>query len=428
MKNGRIKTGCEGTRRMYDTARFQQYALSNDIKVWLQEKTIQVSDKGILVACLPNVGSISDPEGLSGLAHFLEHMPFRGTKKYPPNQFGKNLVEEKGGCVDASTSRECINFSVGLCKEDFEFAAELLHDFLDNPLLREEDVESERAVILREYAERESDCEYVRMKDVSKALFGEHPYSKFPGGEKNAIENIRQNDLRIFHDENFCAENIQIICGGSFSYRDDVLDILEKTFGKISNGRKNNEVASPIGILKKHTKIVLERDYYRSDIMEIMYPLSPKDISNRYALRFLWTALSDGTSSPLILELREKRGLVYSTNLTQMSAYSQLIFLTMNCPTTKKDFSLVESVFYDSLRNLEEEYLVKQMRRWQLERKCFFKSPVDTCKDADDEIVTIGKIESFDEYNSAIDAIRWEDIFYWRDYLLNTKPIIVECL
>src|SRR5512141_678154 len=107
-----MKTGSKGIHRMYDTGVFERYELSNGINIWLQKPPIMVSGNGVLAAVLAGVGAQADPPDEPGIAHFFEHIPFRGTETKPSNlEIMKPLVNV-GGKIGARTDLLLTDFQV----------------------------------------------------------------------------------------------------------------------------------------------------------------------------------------------------------------------------------------------------------------------------------------------------------------------------
>lgn len=425
-----MNTGYEGIRRRYDTAVFEKHTLANGITIWMQKSPILVDESGILIVVLPGVGSQLDPPDKKGTAHFFEHIPFRGTRKKPSSQAIIKPISLRGGSMsNTNITRERTQFCIqNLAPEDFELAVETLYEMVTCPLITENDVRLEIGTIMKEYERGCADGNRMTTRTYIETFYGsKHPLGHLPVGYPNTIENMSTELLWTFHKNHYHSGNIHIICGGAFSKIPSALSCLEKSFGKLSNNASaipdidwyGNTRITRLAVIEPQCK----RDWL---ILRYSIPMRTKADRPNVALRALASILGDGVDSPLMEELRTKRGLIYGSGLCDASSKPRYLDFTMFAPVAAENFGLVQEIFKTVLKRLATQTIVDAFMGRQLKRRIAFDHPINTCRNIVEEIVKWGKPFSFAEDEEAEDKVTLEEIFNWRDYLLHTEPQVLE--
>ncbi|NBS34772.1 MAG: insulinase family protein [Methylocystaceae bacterium] len=177
-------------------------------------------------------GSADDPLGKSGIAHFLEHLMFKGTKKHPQGEFS-NLVAELGGQENAFTSYDYTAYFQRIGKEHLGALMAFEADRMCNLLLTDEVVAPERDVVLEERRMRtDSDPAAQLDEAVQAALFAHHPYGTPIIGWNHEIENLGRQDALDYYNRFYTPENAILIVAGDVE-AEDVLKSAQETYGKI---------------------------------------------------------------------------------------------------------------------------------------------------------------------------------------------------
>lgn len=426
-----IRTGFEGIRRRYDTSVFERSELSNGIPVWIQQSPILTDDGGELIIFLPGVGSQVDPIGTYGTAHFFEHLPFRGTKTKPSKELLVNPIKALGGDVNAMTGMQRTKYYVKLPREQFALAVETLYTMVLEPLLREEDVLGEIGVISQEYRRAYSNGDKLAFKIAVEFLYGKnHPLGHLSLGELESIRGMKTDSLKLFHSSWYHAGQFELVCGGAFSELDRLwlLGTLEKWFGSLPRTDRAQIVPDHSQLFgEKRHGIVYEPRCGR-DVMAMIYPIPPKSENEDYALRFLSSAIAGDIDSPLMIELREKRGLVYESNLCWVQTSQDIWMFNVRLPVPVASFVEARSVFREVLEKLSADEFLRRQKQRQLERKLAFKDPISACHQAVEEIVDWGRPFSDHEIERGQDEITLDETFKWRDYLLEAEPFICEIM
>ncbi len=179
------------------------------------------------------VGSADEAPGKSGIAHFLEHLMFKGTKNHPQGEFDR-VVAENGGQQNAFTANDYTGYFQRIAREHLGLMMEYEADRMANLVLTEELVAPEREVVLEERASRIDNNPGSQLAEiVSSALFVNHPYSVPIIGWEDEIKQLTLNDAIEFYDQYYTPNNAILVVAGDVE-ADEVRTLAEATYGKIA--------------------------------------------------------------------------------------------------------------------------------------------------------------------------------------------------
>ncbi len=177
-------------------------------------------------------GAADEPAGKSGIAHFLEHLMFKGTKKYPSGEFSR-IVARNGGRENAFTSHDYTAYFQTVAVDRLALVMELEADRMTNLVLFAEDVEPERLVILEERRERtENNPRAILREHVNAALFLNHPYRKPIIGWAHEVRALTLGDLRAFYKRWYAPNNAILVVAGDITAA-ELRPLAEKYYGPI---------------------------------------------------------------------------------------------------------------------------------------------------------------------------------------------------
>lgn len=177
-------------------------------------------------------GGADEPPGVSGIAHFLEHLMFKGTENIPAGQFSK-IIARKGGDDNAFTNQDVTAYFQRVAKDRLASVMEMEADRMANLRLSETDVNTERDVILEERRSRvDNDPASLLQEQMVAALYRNHPYGIPVIGWEHEMKQLDREDALSFYDRFYAPENAILIVAGDVE-PDDVLALAEETFGKI---------------------------------------------------------------------------------------------------------------------------------------------------------------------------------------------------
>lgn len=180
------------------------------------------------------VGSADDPKGKSGIAHFLEHLMFKGTAKIPPGEFSK-LVRRKGGEDNAFTSYDFTAYFQKISKDNLDFVLGLEADRMQNLRLSDENVLPERSVVQEERRLRtDNDPSSLFGEQMSATFYMAHPYRRPIIGWMEDINALTREDALAFYQTYYTPQNAILIVAGDVG-GEEVLALAQKHFGPLEN-------------------------------------------------------------------------------------------------------------------------------------------------------------------------------------------------
>lgn len=287
----------------------QTYILSNGITVVHRQVVhTEISHVGIML----DIGSRDENEVTQGLAHFWEHMAFKGTQKKNNLQI-INRLEVIGGELNAYTTKEKICFHASILSPYYERALELLTDITFHSTFPEKELEKERSVILEEMAMYYDNPEDAIQDDFDEVLFPNHSLGFNILGTQESVTGFQSSDLRKFIDAHLDTSRIVVSSIGKLSHQ-KIFQWAEKHLGNIAKKSNLKQRISPFSNAPLEKKI--KRGLSQSQVAigrqsyEILHP-------DRLAFFMIINLLGGpGMNSLLNISVRERHGLVYNIDAT----------------------------------------------------------------------------------------------------------------
>jgi zinc protease len=216
-----------------------------------------VLDNGLEVVVIPDrrapvvthmiwykVGAADEPDGQSGVAHFLEHLMFKGTTNHPDGAFSK-MVADRGGQENAFTSLDYTSYFQRVAKEHLPLMMELEADRMENLILSEEVIAPERDVVLEERRSRVDSEPRSRLREAKNAItFVNHPYGSPVIGWESEIEALNKDAVIAFYDRFYTPNNAVLVVAGDVD-PEDVKKLAEATYGKVARRAEPGERIRP---------------------------------------------------------------------------------------------------------------------------------------------------------------------------------------
>lgn len=254
--------------------------------------------------------SAHEPPARMGVSHLLEHMVFKGTERRNAMQLAQAL-ETRGGALDAFTSRDHTSYQAHVLDEDLPLAVDVLTDLVRRPLLRAEDLELERNVVLEEINGVEDTPDDLVFEIHARTMWPEHPYGYSILGTPDTVAALGAADLRDVHQAGYYPGNFVIAAAGNVDH-DAVLGALEQEgwFEADPAGRPPRPAATPEPA-RRGVRRRVERDTAQAHIVLGTDTFESRD-PRRYALALLTNAMGGGMSSRLFQRVREELGLAYA--------------------------------------------------------------------------------------------------------------------
>lgn len=281
------------------------YTLKNGIRVMHnQVTTTKIVHCGIML----DIGSRDEDESNQGIAHFWEHMAFKGTKKRKSFHI-LNRLESLGGELNAFTDKEKILFYASLRDEYTERAVELLADITFESIFPKAQIEKERQVILEEMSMYYDDPEDSLQDEFDATIFSGHPLGMNILGSEKTVKSFSRNDFLRFVKQHLDTRKIVFTCVGNISF-DRVVQLAEKYLGHIPKVTSNKRRRNFTNYKPKEVELRREIKQARCAMGRTSYKLSDEKRTPFYMLTNILGG--SGMNSRLNLALREKHGFVYS--------------------------------------------------------------------------------------------------------------------
>lgn len=243
-----------------------------------------------------------------GAAHMLEHLVFKGTERRTARQLAVEL-EARGGSLDAYTGRDHTNFQAHILDVDLPRAVDVLTDLVRRPLLRQEDLDLERNVVLEEISMVDDTPDDLVFELHSRALYPDHPYGYSILGTRETVSGLSAGELRALHGRGYYPGNVVVAAAGNLDH-DQVLGLLEHEGWLESGATAPREAVAPAparrGVHERHT-----RDTAQTHIVVGTDTFATRD-PRRWALSVVTNVFGGGMSSRLFQRIREELGLAYA--------------------------------------------------------------------------------------------------------------------
>ena len=402
--------------------KYHTHTLSNGLRIVLVPMP---ENRTATVIVMSGTGSRYENEHENGLAHFLEHMFFKGTKKRPSARAISEELDTIGSVYNAFTSKERTAYYAKVSSRYLETALDVISDIFLNSTLPQKEIKKERGAIIQEIDMYE-DMPMRTVDNVFDALmFGrEHPLGRTILGPKENIMRFSRKDFAIYLKRNYTPLNTVVCVAGTFSKK-KVLAKIKKDFGGLKHGNPPNFItfsseqnAARVAIKEKKT------DQTNLMIGVPAYQYLHKD---EYALAVLSTILGGGMSSRLFLEVREKRGLAYSVH-SFVERYPDTGYFGVQAGV---EHAKLEKTVKTILAEFKKIKSVKVSNTELGKAKSYMKGNLALSLETSDEIaqfaatsmINLGRIRPLSEILEGIEAVSADDIERVARDILRTEKL-----
>ena len=304
-------------------------------------------------------GSRSEPEPLNGIAHFIEHMVFKGTARRSAEQIAREM-DSVGGMLDAFTSKESVCFNAKVLNEHLPLAFDVIADLALNPLFAETDIAKERQVILEEIRMEEDNPESVAHELLAKNFWLGHSLGSPILGTRTSARRFKRDALLNCFQEWYAPGNLLLTAAGRIEMP-QLLDLARSAFGKLKRQARTlhgKSAPKPHGLLAVRKKPSLEQVH-----ITLAVPSNPIADQRRYATSLLNNILGGGMSSRLFQNVREREGLAYAVS-SDLTPYADAGMLSIYAGTARHNVERVLRLIATELRRLKEEPVAEdELRR-----------------------------------------------------------------
>jgi predicted Zn-dependent peptidase len=263
--------------------------------------------RSVSIAAFVLAGSRLETPAEAGVAHFMEHITFKGTARFPSTRAISEAIEGVGGSFNAATDRESTVYWVRVPKREATRAMDVLGELIVRPTLADDEIEGERDVIVEEIRSYLDDpAEYAQIL-FQQAIFGEGALGREICGDEAAIRSLPTAVIRDFWSVTYRPANVVVALAGDLEH-EAAVGLVQSSFGT-GNGAIPSFAPAPV--LPAGERYMLGHRDTTQAHLAVGVPSLRRDHPDAWILAVLNTILGDGMSSRLFLSVREEKGLAY---------------------------------------------------------------------------------------------------------------------
>lgn len=299
-------------------------------------------------------GAIAEPITWSGMAHFLEHMIFKGTDRLGPGVFD-HAIETRGGMTNAATSHDYAHFFLTIAADALPDTLPHLADLLIHAAIPADEFMRERCVVLEEIRQAQDDPDWLGFQALSEIVYDKHPYGRPVLGTEAILNQRSPEEMRCFHQAHYQPQNMIVVITGGISL-EPTLDMVKQSFRAFSPP-PNCPIESPKPLPQRsgvHREILYLPRLEQSRLTMAWLGPGFDDLVAAFGLDLLAVLLAEGRSSRLVRELREEKQLVQDISAS-FSLQRDCSLFTIQAWLDADQVDRVEAIVGDRLTALAEQ-------------------------------------------------------------------------
>ena len=335
---------------------FQRTVLENGLSILSSQMP---HTRSISMAIFIGAGSRYEAENQAGMSHFLEHLPFKGTKNWPTAQHVSEAIEGVGGILNASTDREITVFWCKVAAPHFDRAVSVLTDMVLNPLMDPVEIEKERQVVIEELRMSNDQPGFRADLLIDEALWPEQAMGRDVGGTVESVEAILQEDINEYMAHQYIPGNTVVAVAGNISH-EEVIDHMDRSLGSWQRGNALSWL--PVEDRNGQPNVRFERRKTDQTYLCVGLPGLSLDHPDRHALNLANIVLGGGMSSRLFQEIRENQSLAYDIH-SSASFYRDCGSLVVSCSVEPTKGQRAVSAILDQLKALQETITENELEK-----------------------------------------------------------------
>jgi predicted Zn-dependent peptidase len=306
--------------------------------------------RSVSIAAYVLAGSRLESPAEAGVAHFMEHITFKGTAAYPTTRAISEAIEGVGGSFNAATDRESTVYWVRVPIREAALAMDVLGELIVRPSLESSEIEGERTVIIEEIRGYQDDPAEHAQTLFQMALFGDGPLGREICGDEAGIRALPDATIRSFWRTTYRPANTVIAVAGDLGH-DRAVELASTSFGT-GNGAVPGFSAAPA--LPAGDRLLVDKRQTAQAQLVLGVPALRRDHPDAWILSVLNAVLGDGMSSRLFLSVREDRGLAYDIG-SGLVDYADAGALVISAGVDPASMREALAAILDELRRLRDE-------------------------------------------------------------------------
>ncbi len=373
------------------------HRLANGLTVAIDPMPVET----LAVGLYADVGSRSEPAHLTGLAHMVEHMVFKGAGERDARAIAE-AAEDVGGQMNAWTSRDTTVFHARLLPDDLALGVDLIADLVRSPHFSAEELEREKSVVLAELGEAKDTPDDIVFDHLAAASYPGQTYGRPVLGDETTIAAIDVEALRRWLDEQYRPSGLILAASGKID-EDELLRLAEARFGDLAPGQAPTYEPARFG-----SGVVTDARRFDQVHIAFAHPGVDQRHDDIYALNLFASAAGGGMSSRLFQEVREERGLAYSIYAWSQAAADtgQLgVYLAAAKAEAPRAFALARDVMARTAENMSETELARAKAQSRAGLLMGLESVQSRCDHLARQIQVQGRVVPVAETVAQIEAV-----------------------
>jgi predicted Zn-dependent peptidase len=318
--------------------------LDNGLRI-LTERMTQV--RSISIGVWLTRGSRHESAERSGIAHFVEHMLFKGTATRSAEDIAQ-AIDSIGGQLDAFTAKEYASYYIKVLDEHLPLAIDILSDIVRNPAFSAEDIEREKKVVVEEIKMVEDTPDDLVHEIFTQGFWEDHPLGRPILGARETVESFDARLLRQYFEQSYTARNLIVSAVGNLEH-ERVRELIDRKFGTLTALTETTMEQAPTVV----PKIVIRNKELEQSHVCLGASSYPQNHEDRYSSYVLNTLLGGSMSSRLFQNVREKRGLAYAV-FSGLSAYRDAGSFTVYAGCSNEAVGEVIDLVVEELRGIKQ--------------------------------------------------------------------------
>ena len=356
----------------------------------------------------------------NGVAHFLEHMAFKGTNRRSAIDIAE-AIENVGGHINAYTSREQTAYYVKLLKEDLALGADIIGDILCHSTFELEEMERERGVILQEIGQANDTPDDIVFDHFQAAAYPAQPMGRPVLGTEPIIRAMRRDTLHGFMSQHYTPDNMVIAASGNL-YHEQVVDMVQQHFADLPTAERLPPMTADY-MGGEYREL---RDLDQAHIV-LGFESPGYGEADYYPAMLLSTLLGGGMSSRLFQEIRERRGLVYSIYSFTAPAQDGGLF-GIYAGTGESEAAELIPVTLEELEKVQDKVNIAELDRARAQLKAgllmSLESTGSRCEQLARQWQVFGRVIPASETVAKINAVTIEDVCAAARKIFRRKPTL----
>lgn len=386
---------------------FEKEILENGLRVI----TVPMpASRSVTVMVMVAAGSRHEERRVNGLSHFMEHMFFKGARRYPDSMAVASAIDSVGGVFNAFTSEERVAYYVKLSASKTRIACDVLSDMMLNSKFDQNEIDRERGVIIEEIRMYNDDPMSRAQMDFKEHFYGDQPLGWDIAGPEEAINHVTRDDFIHYRDIFYTAGNCILVVAGGVTHQQSA-DMAREFFAFKNGGKK--QTPPPFTEIRGKRSFLRRRDIEQAHIV-MGFPIPGDEDPEQPAIKILNNAIGGTMSSRLFHEVRERRGLAYYIR-SGRAAYTDTGAIKISAGVNVGKVEEAIAVIMDEVRKaaangVTPEELEKGKENIKGRSDLSLEDSMSVASLYASHEVLHGKVKTPEEYTAEIDAVTLDQV------------------